>query len=129
VAASLTIVGVNYGGVTGYQVPAKWQTGLNDAGAVGNIVGALLNGYFTPKYGHRKVMGVNLILMIAFIFIVFFAPSINILLLGEFLCCIPWGVFTTSVCSSLQDGLLHLLTCFRDPRMLLRLLLWLCVVI
>lgn len=40
----------------GYQISSQWQTGLNDIGAVGNIIGALMNGYFTPKYGHRKVM-------------------------------------------------------------------------
>jgi len=71
------------------------QTGLNDIGAVGNIIGALLNGYFTPKYGHRKVMLINLVAMTAFVFIVFFSPNLPCLLVGEFLCSIPWGVFTT----------------------------------
>lgn len=86
----------NYTGPTnGYQLSSKWQVGLNDIGAVGNIIGALLNGYFTPKYGHRKVMLINLVAMIGTIFIVFFAPNLPCLLVGEFLCSIPWGVFTT----------------------------------
>lgn len=51
---------------------------LNDIGAVGNIIGALGNGYFTPKYGHRKVMLVNLVAMTAFIFIVFFSPNLPV---------------------------------------------------
>jgi MFS transporter, SP family, general alpha glucoside:H+ symporter len=79
----------------GYQLTSAWQTGLQDGGAIGNIIGALLNGYFAPKYGHRKVMLVNLAAMTAFIFIVFFAPNIQVLWVGEFLCSIPWGVFTT----------------------------------
>jgi len=79
----------------GYQLSSKWQTGLNDAVAVGNIIGALLNGYYTPKYGHRKVMMINLVAMTAAIFVVFFAPNLPCLLVGELLCGIPWGVFTT----------------------------------
>jgi SP family general alpha glucoside:H+ symporter-like MFS transporter len=79
----------------GYQLSSQWQTGLNDVNAVGNIVGALINGYFTPKMGHRKVMLINLVAMTAFIFIIFFAPNLPCLLIGEFLCGIPWGVFTT----------------------------------
>jgi SP family general alpha glucoside:H+ symporter-like MFS transporter len=51
---------------------------LNDIGAVGNIIGALGNGYFTPKYGHRKVMLVNLVAMTGFIFIVFFSPNLPV---------------------------------------------------
>lgn len=35
----------------------------------------------------------SLILMIAFIFVLFFAPNIKILVLGEVLCGIPWGAF------------------------------------
>lgn len=35
----------------GYQVSSAWQAGLTDIGSIGNIIGALLNGYFTPKVG------------------------------------------------------------------------------
>lgn len=84
------------GPTNGYQLSGPWQTGLNDTGAIGNIIGAMLNGYFTPKYGHRKVMAINLVVMIAFVFMTFFAPNITVLLIGEFFCAIPWGVFTTS---------------------------------
>lgn len=87
----------------GYQLSSQWQTGLNDIGAVGNIIGALLNGYFTPKYGHRKVMMINLVAMAAFIFIVFFAPNLPCLLVGEFLC-------SVSTCSGASRLLEHLLT-------------------
>jgi len=81
--------------ITTFLTRLAGQTGLNDIGAVGNIIGALLNGYFTPKYGHRKVMLINLVAMTAFVFIVFFSPNLPCLLVGEFLCSIPWGVFTT----------------------------------
>lgn len=80
----------------GYQITAAWQTGLNDISAIGNIVGALLNGWLTAKYGHRKVIMVMLALLTGFIFITFFAPSIEVQLVGQFLCSIPWGAFATT---------------------------------
>jgi SP family general alpha glucoside:H+ symporter-like MFS transporter len=79
----------------GYQLSSSWQAGITDIGAVGNIIGALLNGYFTHKYGHRKVMMVTLAAMTGFIFITFFAPNVEVLLVGAFLCSIPWGVYAT----------------------------------
>lgn len=80
----------------GYQISSKWQAGLNDIGAVGNIIGALANGYFTAKYGHRKVLMGSLVFLSAAIFMVFFAPNIEVLLVGTFFCNIPWGVFATT---------------------------------
>jgi len=40
-------------------------------------------------------MIVNLILMTAFVFITFFAPNVQTVLVGAFFCSIPWGVFAT----------------------------------
>ena len=34
---------------SGYQLTAPWQTGIGDIQAVGNMIGALLNGYFTAR--------------------------------------------------------------------------------
>jgi SP family general alpha glucoside:H+ symporter-like MFS transporter len=78
-----------------YQLTSPWMRGIGDIQSVGNLIGALLNGYFTQKYGHRKVMLVNLVLMIGFVFITFFAQNTTMLLIGAFLCSIPWGVFAT----------------------------------
>lgn len=79
----------------GYQLSSPWQAGILDIQAVGNIIGALGNGYFTARYGHRKVMMVNLVLMTGFVFITFFARNVETVLVGAFLCSIPWGVFAT----------------------------------
>lgn len=80
----------------GYQISSAWQAGLNDIAAVGNIIGALLNGYLTAKYGHRRVVMGSLVFLAAFIFMTFFSPNIQVLLAGVFLCNIPWGVFATT---------------------------------
>ncbi|KAL5351025.1 hypothetical protein ACLOAV_004599 [Pseudogymnoascus australis] len=79
----------------GYQLSGAWQAGFSDAGAVGNILGAFANGYAVSKFGHRRVLLVSLVAMVGFIFIVFFAPSVEVLLVGQVLCGIPWGVFAT----------------------------------
>jgi MFS transporter, SP family, general alpha glucoside:H+ symporter len=80
----------------GYQISASWQQKFNAIGAVANIVGALLNGWATAKWGHRKVLMAALFWLTAFIFLVFFAPSIEVMLVGQILCNIPWGVFATT---------------------------------
>lgn len=91
-----TKFGTYSGPENGYQISSSWQAGLNDIGAVGNIIGALLNGWLTARYGHRVVLMVSLAWMTAAVFMVFFAPNIVVLLIGEFLCNIPWGVFATT---------------------------------
>ncbi|PVI04244.1 sugar transporter [Periconia macrospinosa] len=78
-----------------YQITASWQNGLNNAGTVGTILGAFGNGLFSHKYGYRPVLFTSLVSICAFIFISVFAPSLPVLLVGQFLCGIPWGVFAT----------------------------------
>ncbi|TVY50304.1 Maltose permease MAL31 [Lachnellula cervina] len=78
-----------------YQISASWQAGLSNAIGVGTIIGASANGYFTQRLGYRKVLLTSLAAMVAFIFITFFAPNLPVLLVGELLCGIPWGVFAT----------------------------------
>lgn len=75
-----------------YQISASWQNGLSNATAVGTIIGAFANGYFTHRFGYRKVLLASLLAIVGFIFIPFFAPSLPVLLVGELLCGIPWGV-------------------------------------
>ena len=77
----------------GYQVPAKWQTGLSDGALVGEILGLYAAGIIVDKIGYRYTMLASLTMMIAFIFIPFFAQNIQTLLIGDILQGIPWGVF------------------------------------
>ena len=79
------------------QVSAAWQSGLSGAVSVGTIIGAFANGYFTHHFGYRRVLLVSLLFIVGFVFIPFFSPNLPVLLVGEFLCGIPWGVFATMV--------------------------------
>ncbi|KAK0371609.1 maltose permease MAL31 [Colletotrichum paranaense] len=79
-----------------YEITASWQNGLSNAVSVGTIIGAFANGYFTHRFGYRKVLLASLASIVAFIFISFFSPNLPVLLVGQFLCGIPWGVFATT---------------------------------
>jgi SP family general alpha glucoside:H+ symporter-like MFS transporter len=59
------------------------------------FVGGMLNGYLASKYGYRWVMIGALGVLNVFIFIVFFANGAGMLLAGQFLCGLSWGVFAT----------------------------------
>jgi SP family general alpha glucoside:H+ symporter-like MFS transporter len=81
---------------SGYQISGPWQVGLVNGSNAGVVIGGFMNGFFAARYGYRKVMLVALFFMNAFIFITFFAPSVQVLLVGEILCGLTWGVFATT---------------------------------
>jgi MFS transporter, SP family, general alpha glucoside:H+ symporter len=74
-----------------YQLTAAWQTGLSTGPLVGEILGLLITGIVAEAFGYRKTIITALVLVIALIFVVFFAHSIEMLLVGEILLGIPWG--------------------------------------
>ncbi|KAJ0344333.1 hypothetical protein COL154_010847 [Colletotrichum chrysophilum] len=84
-----------YGDEIGYQVSGPWQTALTMAATTGAIFGGLMNGFFASKYGYRWVMIVAMGFLNCFIFVVFFAHSAAMLLVGQILCGFSWGVFAT----------------------------------
>ncbi|PNH27426.1 hypothetical protein VD0002_g4121 [Verticillium dahliae] len=78
-----------------YEITASWQNGLSNAVSVGTIIGAFANGYFTHKFGYRRVLLASLVFICGFIAISFLSPNLPVLIVGQFLCGIPWGVFAT----------------------------------
>lgn len=78
-----------------YQLSASWQSGLQNGVQVGEIVGLWLAGAAAERYGYKKTMLANLVLMVGVVFIMFFAQNIGMLMAGEVLCGLPWGAFQT----------------------------------
>ncbi|KAI6779013.1 Maltose permease-like protein [Emericellopsis cladophorae] len=78
-----------------YQLTAAWQAGLSNGALTGQILGLFLNGIVAERYGYRKTIIGALTACVAFIFIIFFAESLPMLLAGEVLIGFPWGVFQT----------------------------------
>jgi SP family general alpha glucoside:H+ symporter-like MFS transporter len=69
----------------GRLITAPWQSGINNSVQVGSIIGLYLNGWISDRIGYRKTMFGSLILMIAFIFLPFFAQNIQTILVGAIL--------------------------------------------
>lgn len=78
-----------------YEIPAPWQAGLSNGATVGSLIGLYLNGHISERIGFKKTMLGALALMTATIFIPFFAPSIEVLQVGQIMQGIPWGIFQT----------------------------------
>lgn len=82
-----------------YELSAAWQSGLTNGAYVGEILGLMINGWVADRYGYKKTMIGALTLVSGLIFILFFAQSIQMLLVGLILMGIPWGVFQTLTCT------------------------------
>ncbi|KAL1656404.1 hypothetical protein SLS61_000867 [Didymella pomorum] len=70
----------------------SWQSALSNGARAGEVIGLLINGFVSERYGYRKTMIGALIAMTGFIFILFFAPNVQTLVIGEVFCGIPWGM-------------------------------------
>ncbi|KAI9157979.1 Maltose permease [Paramyrothecium foliicola] len=78
-----------------YNLAAPWQMALGMASPLGNVIGITLNGFLTDHFGHKIVLQIGLLSLSCLIFIQFSAPNVQTLLVGQLLCGIPWGIFTT----------------------------------
>ncbi|KAH7106795.1 trehalose transport-related protein [Auriculariales sp. MPI-PUGE-AT-0066] len=86
---------VNPAAPDGFEIPAEWQSALGNGSSAGGILGLLVNGWAADKYGPKIVLLISIVSLTAFIFITVFAKSLTMLVIGEVLCGIPWGVFQT----------------------------------
>ena len=78
-----------------WQIPPEWQSGLSNGVIVGEIIGLMINGWISERYGYRWTVIVCLTLIIGFVTIFFTAQTVVHLLVAEILCGVPWGVFQT----------------------------------
>lgn len=82
-------------GSSDYQLDARWQVALGLSTPIGNLFGVHFNGWATERWGHRKTLIGTLVFLVGVIFIPFFGKRVEILFIGELLCGMAWGVFTT----------------------------------
>ena len=78
-----------------YQLDPKWQSALGFASPIGNLVGVTVNGIGTDFFGHKPVLIWSMLALMGLVFIQFFATSVQVLFVGQLLCGIPWGIFST----------------------------------
>ncbi|CAI7602472.1 unnamed protein product [Penicillium viridicatum] len=78
-----------------FEISSKWQSGLTSAAVVGQIIGLFMNGFLADRFGYRRTILTALVSLCCFIFLPFFAVNVQMLLAGQVLCGIPWGIFQT----------------------------------
>ncbi|OAL30088.1 hypothetical protein AYO20_08891 [Fonsecaea nubica] len=88
-------VGVTEQTKSGYQLSATWMAAIGTASGVGAVLGTILNGYLVDRLGQKRVLIGSLCVLSCLIFMTFFAPNIVVLMIGQFLCGFPWGIFAT----------------------------------
>lgn len=73
----------------------KTDDNRSNGARAGEIIGLIINGFISERFGYRKTMIGALMAMTGVIFVLFFAPNVQTLVAGEVLCGIPWGMFQT----------------------------------
>lgn len=69
-----------------YALSAAYQSGLSNGARAGEVFGLILAGWIADRYGYKMTTIFFLVLMIAFVFVLFFAPNVKVLIVGEILC-------------------------------------------
>ncbi|KAJ7488343.1 trehalose transport-related protein [Mycena latifolia] len=76
-------------------IPAPWQSGLGNGSSAGGIIGLLINGWASERFGPRLTYIVSMVGMIISIFGPVFSQSLEALVASEIVCGLFWGVFQT----------------------------------
>lgn len=82
-------------GVASPAISASWRSGLGQAANIGEILGLMATGILQDHFGYKKTIAGALIAIICLLFLLFFSVNLPMLLVGEILCGLPWGVFQT----------------------------------
>lgn len=76
-----------------YEISADWQSALVNGGLAGQIIGLFTTGTLAELIGYRYTLMVGLAAMSLFILVPFFATGKTVLLIGQCLLGMPWGMF------------------------------------
>ncbi|KAJ7152083.1 trehalose transport-related protein [Mycena filopes] len=76
-------------------IPAPWQSGLSNGSSAGGIIGLMINGWASERFGPRRTYIISMFGMIVAIFGPVFSQSLEALVASEIVCGLFWGVFQT----------------------------------
>jgi SP family general alpha glucoside:H+ symporter-like MFS transporter len=76
-----------------YVISASWVSGLSNSSVVGQIFGLAINGWAQDRFGCRPTVMFFMAWLACFIFIPVFAPSLEVLCVGQIFCGVGFGVF------------------------------------
>lgn len=69
-----------------WEVPAPWQAGLSNGAMVGELIGLLINGWVSERFGYRWTVIASLMVLNGWIALFFTAQNVQTLLAAEILC-------------------------------------------
>ncbi|ROT38522.1 general substrate transporter, partial [Sodiomyces alkalinus F11] len=85
------------------EIPALWQSLIQCAALLGQVCAIYLTGHCVDRFGYRRTVLIALGSVLVFLFVPFFSTQaigtagsnggLGVLLAGEFLLGMPWGVF------------------------------------
>ncbi|KEF58716.1 MFS transporter, SP family, general alpha glucoside:H+ symporter [Exophiala aquamarina CBS 119918] len=78
-------------------ITTPWQSALGMGGPVGAFISVFLAGHLTSKIGYHWETIWALIRINAFIFVLYFANSLGVMLASQLLEGIPWGIFIANI--------------------------------
>ncbi|KIH93277.1 hypothetical protein SPBR_09160 [Sporothrix brasiliensis 5110] len=79
-----------------YAISAAWQSGLNNISTVGVLVGLYFAGFLSDRYGFRKTLMIAMVSIPPLVFMQFFAPNLEVLIIAQLLMSIPLGILETT---------------------------------
>ncbi|KAM5457235.1 hypothetical protein McanCB49686_002836 [Microsporum canis] len=77
-----------------WNISAAWQSGLSMGSPIGQVVGALLVSYPMEWFGRKRTFLACVMMTAGFIFIQFFARSLEVLIVGQLLGGLVLGTYT-----------------------------------
>ncbi|GJN91928.1 hypothetical protein Rhopal_004953-T1 [Rhodotorula paludigena] len=74
-------------------IPTAWQSALGSGTNAALIIGIVIGAPLIDRFGYRWCMIGGLLWNFAFAFLIFFSRDLPMLLAGNMLCGLPWGMF------------------------------------
>jgi SP family general alpha glucoside:H+ symporter-like MFS transporter len=78
-----------------YGLAASWQAGLSGAMNAGQVLGLVANGLISERLGYKRTTLLALAATVLLVPLLFFAPNVQTLIVGEVLLGLPLGIFQT----------------------------------
>ncbi|BEJ13792.1 hypothetical protein CspHIS471_0309660 [Cutaneotrichosporon sp. HIS471] len=94
---------INSQGLPDFELLPAWQMAVNQAPNVGCIIGIFIASWAQDRWGYRRTLQIALVFLTGAIFIIFFSVNVQMLFIGELLCGLPWGAFSSSAVSYASD--------------------------
>lgn len=68
------------------EIPAKWQTSVQQSGSVGEIIGLAIVGYLADRIGWKLTLTSMMVFLTGFLFLFAFPQNLGMIVAGNILC-------------------------------------------